>query len=67
VYVGLCGSCMRFLFASPILLNIMIRISPAFSKKKTTPQALCKEWENLAFKPQHSVEEDGAIRRRHLR
>jgi hypothetical protein len=25
---------MRFLFASPILLNIMIHISPAFSKKK---------------------------------
>jgi hypothetical protein len=43
---------------------------------KTTLQALCKEWENLTFKPGEDVDdfalrlntaaEDGAVRRRHL-
>jgi hypothetical protein len=44
--------------------------------RKTTLQALHKEWENLAFKPGEDVDdfalhfsttaEDGAVRRRHL-
>jgi hypothetical protein len=45
--------------------------------RKTTLQALRKEWENLSFKPGEDVDdfalrlntvaEDGAVRRRHLR
>jgi hypothetical protein len=34
VFVGSCGVVRGFLLASPFLLNILIRSSPAFSKKK---------------------------------